>query len=316
MLLTIVLMVAGFLLLYFGAEWLIRGGVSIALRLGLTPLVVGLTIVAFGTSSPELVVSINASLSGSGDLAVGNVVGSNICNVALILGLTAVIRPVIVDSQLLRFDVPVVLVSSIVLFWFLSDGSLGRLEGLILFASLLVYIAISLQIARRSQQAVREEFAEALPSTVGGLFKDIFLILIGLGMLVFGANLFVDGAVAIARFFGVSEATIGLTIVALGTSLPELATSAVAALKGEGDIAIGNVIGSNIFNIMSILGITAIISPLFSAGIGLVDLGLMVILVIVLIPLLWSGFRLNRWEGGFLLFTYMGYVYYILDVAA
>ena len=316
MLLTIVLMVAGFLLLYFGAEWLIRGGVSIALRLGLTSLVVGLTIVAFGTSSPELVVSINASLSGSGDLAVGNVVGSNICNVALILGLTAVIRPVIVDSQLLRFDVPVVLVSSIVLFWFLSDGSLGRLEGLILFASLLVYIAISLQIARRSQQAVREEFAEALPSTVGGLFKDIFLILIGLGMLVFGANLFVDGAVAIARFFGVSEATIGLTIVALGTSLPELATSAVAALKGEGDIAIGNVIGSNIFNIMSILGITAIISPLFSAGIGLVDLGLMVILVIVLIPLLWSGFRLNRWEGGFLLFTYMGYVYYILDVAA
>src|SRR5690606_21315603 len=180
--LTIVLMVAGFLLLYFGAEWLIRGGVSIALRLGLTPLVVGLTIVAFGTSSPELVVSINASLSGSGDLAVGNVVGSNICNVALILGLTAVIRPVIVDSQLLRFDVPVVLVSSIVLFWFLSDGSLGRLEGLILFASLLVYIAISLQIARRSQQAVREEFAEALPSTVGGLFKDIFLILIGLGI--------------------------------------------------------------------------------------------------------------------------------------
>lgn len=316
MLLTSLLMVVGFVLLYFGAEWLIRGGVKIALRFGLTPLVVGLTIVAFGTSSPELVVSINASLSNSGDLAVGNIVGSNICNIALILGLAAVIRPVIVDIQLLRFDVPVVLVASVVLFLFLMDGALGRIEGLILFSSLLIYIALSLHIARRSQQHMQEEFAEGIPSTAGGLFKDIFLILIGLGMLVLGANLFVDGAVSIARFFGVSEATIGLTIVALGTSLPELATSAVAAIKGEGDIAIGNVVGSNIFNIMSILGITAIISPLYSAGIGWVDLGLMVGLVVVLLPLLWTGFRLNRLEGGILLATYIGYIYYLLNIAA
>lgn len=316
MLLTSLLMVVGFVLLYFGAEWLIRGGVKIALRFGLTPLVVGLTIVAFGTSSPELVVSINASLSNSGDLAVGNIVGSNICNIALILGLAAVIRPVIVDIQLLRFDVPVVLVASVVLFLFLMDGALGRIEGLILFSSLLIYIALSLHIARRSQQHMQEEFAEGIPSTAGGLFRDIFLILIGLGMLVLGANLFVDGAVSIARFFGVSEATIGLTIVALGTSLPELATSAVAAIKGEGDIAIGNVVGSNIFNIMSILGITAIISPLYSAGIGWVDLGLMVGLVVVLLPLLWTGFRLNRLEGGILLATYIGYIYYLLNIAA
>ncbi len=311
MLTSSLLMIAGFALLYVGAEALIRGGAALALRLGLTPLVVGLTVVAFGTSSPELVVSIKAGLSGNGSLAVGNVVGSNICNVALILGLSAIIRPMKVDAQLIRLDVPIVIGCSLLLSLLLMDQDLSRLEGLILATGIVLYVAFSLRMARRANQKIQQEFAEGIPRPGGNILRDLLLVAVGLGLLVVGADLFVDNAVQVARALGVSDAVIGLTIVAIGTSLPELATSIVAAFKKEGDIAIGNVVGSNIFNILSILGLTALLHPLHSDGIGMVDLLVMIGLVVVLLPLMRTGLRINRMEGAFLLAIYAGYMYYL-----
>ena len=308
------LLVGGLVVLTAGAEGLVRGGAALALRLGITPLAVGLTVVAFGTSSPELVVSVSTALSGRGDLAVGNVVGSNIFNVAFILGVAALVRPAAVRSQTVRVDVPIVIASSALMWAFLADGRVGALDGAVLLAGAGAYTAFTLWQARRDAPAVQAEAAEALPAG-GPLWRDAAFVAGGLAFLVAGAQMLVTGAVSIAEAAGLSEAVIGLTILAVGTSLPELATSVVAAVRGQSDIAIGNVVGSNIFNVLGILGVSSLVRPLAPGGVGAVDLGVMLVLAVALLPLLWTGLRLDRLEGGALLLAYLGYTGYLLAAA-
>lgn len=310
--LALLWIVLGAALLFAGAEGLVRGASSLARRFGLSPLVIGLTVLAFGTSMPELVVSVSAALEGVSAIAVGNVVGSNIGNIALILGITALIRPPRVQAQVVRVDVPVMIAVSLLVLALLADGVLGRLEGAALVLGLLGYVAFQLLAARKEPGAVQEEFDEGVPPVTGSPVMDVLLVLAGLGLLVLGARWLVSGAVTLAESFGVPEAVIGLTVVAIGTSLPELATSVVAALRGEGDLAVGNVVGSNIFNLLGILGIAAVVHPLSSAGIGLVDLGVMLGLSILLLPLMRSGLSVNRWEGGVLLATYGAYMVHLV----
>jgi cation:H+ antiporter len=305
------LLAVGLVLLYVGAEGLVRGSAALALRLGLTPLVVGLTVVAFGTSSPELVVSLDAAFAGRGTIAVGNVVGSNICNVTLILGLSALIRPMKVQAQLIRLDVPIVVGCSLLLVALLFDGGLGRVEGALLGLGLAGYVAFSLYQARKEKPEVRETISGVAPAPRGAAWVEGLFVVAGLGALVAGADLFVGGAVVVAERLGVNQAVVGLTVVALGTSLPELATSVVAAIRDEGDLAIGNVIGSNIFNILGVLGVTALAHPVQREGIDLLDLGVMTAAALLLLPLMRSGFRLNRWEGALLLAFYGGYIFYL-----
>ena len=312
MLLNLLALLVGFVLLYFGAERLVHGAASLALRFGLTPLVVGLTVVAFGTSAPELVVSVGSALEGRGGLAIGNVVGSNIVNTALILGLSVLARPALVKTQLLRLDVPLLVGVSVLLVGLLLDGTLSRIEGAFLTVGLIGYIAFNIRQSRREQAAIQADIAEALPTPTGSWWREAGWALVGLALLVGGARLLVAGAVAIAEAAGVSEAVIGLTIVAIGTSLPELATSVVAALRGEGDIAVGNVVGSNVFNLLGILGIAATVSPLERGGIGLFDLGTMLFLTFLLFPLMRSGFQLARWEGALLVSCYAAYLVVLL----
>jgi cation:H+ antiporter len=312
----LLLILAGLGVLTVGAEGLVRGGAALALRLGITPLAVGLTVVAFGTSSPELVVSLSTALEGRGDLAVGNVVGSNIFNVALILGVAALVRPAAANAQVVRVDVPIVIASSALLVALLADGRLGPLEGTVLLAGASAYTAYTLWAARREAPEVQAEADAALPTADGPLWRDVLFVAGGLVLLVAGARMLVTGAVSIAEAAGMSEAVIGLTILAAGTSLPELATSLVAALRGQSDIAIGNVVGSNIFNVLGILGVTALVRPLAPGGIGPVDLGVMLVLAVALLPLLRTGFRLDRLEGALLLLAYVGYTTYLLVAVA
>lgn len=299
----------GLVLLYFGAEWLVRGSSSMALRLGLSPLVIGLTVVAYGTSMPELVVSIKAVMAGQSDIAVGNVVGSNIFNVALILGVAALIFPIKIQFQLIRFDVPLMIGITLLALFFLRDGRLDRWEAAILFVGILCYTAGSLIYAKKSApKEVTEEYAESLPKPNGHLWADIGFVVAGLVVMVIGSKFLVDGSISLARLFGVSEAVIGLTIVAAGTSTPELAATIVAAFKKEPDIAVGNIVGSNIYNLLCILGITGLVHPLNLGGITLVDQLVMLGVAVLLIPFMWSGFVLRRWEGIVLLGIYVGYL--------
>ena len=312
----LLLILAGLGILTAGAEGLVRGGAALALRLGITPLAVGLTVVAFGTSSPELVVSLSTALEGRGDLAVGNVVGSNIFNVAFILGVAALVRPAVAHAQVIRIDVPIVIGSSALLWGLLSDGRLGPLEGALLLAGAGAYTAYTLWAARREAPEVQAEADAALPAASGPLWRDVLFVAGGLALLVAGARMLVSGAVSIAEAAGLSEAVIGLTILAAGTSLPELATSVVAALRGQSDIAIGNVVGSNIFNVLGILGVTSLLSPLAPGGVGPVDLAVMLVLALALLPLLRTGFRVDRLEGGLLVLAYLGYTAYLLVAVA
>lgn len=304
-------LIVGLALLVSGAELLVRGSSSLALRLGVQPLIIGLTIVALGTSSPELLVSVKAALQNSPGLSLGNVIGSNICNIALILGISAVIRPIEVHRQLLRLDIPVMIISSILLCLFLLDGHLVRWEGAFFFAALLTYIGYTIYKTRqlRPGVALSEIGSDDIQIESRPLSLLAVFITGGLILLLIGANLFVDGAIELAVMMGVSKAVIGLTIVALGTSLPELATSIVASIKKEGDISVGNVIGSNIFNILCILGITALIHPLWSDAITTVDLITMLSVACLTLPLLRTGFRLSRLEGVLLILIYVGYTY-------
>ncbi len=309
MLSTALLLGLGLTLLYFGAEYLVRGSSSLALRLGLSPLVVGLTVVAFGTSSPELVVSLKAAYAGQGDISVGNVVGSNICNIGLILGLCALIVPIKVASQIIRLDTPIMLGVTGLGVAMLYDGRVSRPEGVLLFLLLLAYITFSVwQAKRQPADALGEEFTGAIGISKRGVAVDLVLIAGGLLLLIFGARFLVDAAVTIARTLGWSESLIGLTIVALGTSLPELATSLVAALKKEADIAVGNIIGSNIFNLLGILGVTAMVTPLSTGGIGWADLGVMAAFAVLLWPFCTTGHRLSRPEGAVFLLGYVAYL--------
>ena len=313
MITTLLILVVGLVLLYFGAEGLVRGSSSLALRLGVGPLLVGLTVVAFGTSTPELVVSLKAAYLDQGDISVGNVVGSNICNIGLILGFSALIIPIKVASQIVRVDTPIMIGVTALALFLLHDGSLSRMEGVILFALLVGYVLFSIRLAKnQATDPLAEEFTEEIKVSKWGVWQDVAFIAAGLVMLVFGARFLVDAAIDIAKSAGLSEAVIGLTIVAVGTSLPEFATSLVAALKKEADIAVGNVVGSNIFNILGILGISAAVTPLSSTGITGIDLGVMAAFAVVLWIFSRTGYRITRGEGFFLLVTYIAYVVWLV----
>ncbi|MCC7411679.1 MAG: calcium/sodium antiporter [Gammaproteobacteria bacterium] len=309
---ALLLVLAGAGLLFAGGEALVRGGSGIGLRYGLSPLVVGLTIVAFGTSSPELAVSIKAALGGLDDVAIGNVVGSNIFNIAGILGFCCLLQPLRVESQIVRLDMPVALAATVLVVLLLGDGALSRGDGGVLGALLAAYVGMQLLLSRRRRDALAVEFEHELRAPGRTLAADIGLVVAGLALLVGGASLFVDGAVAIARLVGVSEAVIALTVVAIGTSLPELATSLIAAFRKEADIAIGNVIGSNIFNLLGILGVSSVITPLSRGNITTVDLWVMLAVTAALWPVLYTGLRLSRIEGTVLFCAWLGYTAWLL----
>ncbi len=300
----------GLVLTFGGAEAFVRAAASIAARLGVSPLVIGLTIVAWGTSAPELVVSLFASIDGQGGIAVGNVVGSNIFNIAAIVGLAAVVCPIRIHAQLIRMDIPLMIGVSLLLIALLLDGGVSRLDAAICFIGMVMYTAFSFRSAGEPAPAVvAEEFAQGIPPAHRHLAIDIALFIAGLVMLGFGSRCLVTGAVSIARAMQVSETVIGLTIVAAGTSLPELATSLVAAIRKQADIAIGNIVGSNIFNILGILGIAGLVHPMEAPDISPLDLGAMMLFALLLFPLARSGFAIKRWEGALLLAGYLAYLW-------
>lgn len=294
-------LIAGLLLLYLGGEGTVRGSASLGLRLGMTPLLTGLTIVALGTSAPELMVSLNAALQGQGDLAVGNVVGSNICNIGLILGLSTLFNPVRVEARLVRKDVPLMLLSSGVIVVMLLDSTVSRVEGGVLVTGLALFLAHTIRDSKRPRAAIRREFREALKGDHFSLPASLGLVALGIALLVVGGRLFVHGAVAASAAFGIAPAVIGLSVAAIGTSLPELATSVVAAVRGYGDMAAGNVVGSNIFNSLTVLGSAALVTPLESGGVTVVDLGVMLAFSALSLRLLSTRRTMERWEGGALL---------------
>ncbi|NLL13552.1 MAG: calcium/sodium antiporter [Fibrobacter sp.] len=312
MFMMIFLLIIGGVLLYFGAELLVKGSANLALRCGVSALVTGLTVVAFGTSAPELVVSVKATLDGLGDIAVGNVVGSNIFNIAIILGLSALVRPLKVHLNVLRVDTPVMIAASVFLMVVLHDLHISRVEAASLFIGIIAYVVFTVATARRAGETkVDFPVEQLIPEKKVSAAVDIIFVIGGLGLLILGSRFFVDGAVDLARAIGVSEAVIGLTIVAAGTSLPELATSIIASIKKEDDIAIGNIIGSNIFNILAILGVSGAITPLEAKGVGQISLYFMLGTAALLIPFMRTGYVLNRIEGVLLLLVYGGYMYYL-----
>lgn len=315
MLTDLLLIIASLIMLYFGASWLVNGAASLAVRLGITPLVIGLTVVAFGTSTPELIVSIQAALEGNGSISIGNVVGSNIFNIGAILGLAALFYPIKVKAQVLRFDIPIMLFTAVLFLLLFLDHQISRLEGGVFVVGIIAYTVFNLRKSRQEgQQEILEEFQEVAPQTSRHWAVDVLLIGFGLLVLIFGSDLLVDGAVSLAKHFGISEAVIGLTIVAAGTSMPELATSVVAALKKQSDIAVGNVVGSNIYNILAILGVSSIITPIQAPDIAFTDGLVMVGISVLLIPLMRTGYAIKRWEGGILLLIYAVYLYSLLPI--
>lgn len=301
-------MALGLAFLVVGAHGLIRGGSGIALRFGLSPLVVGLTVVAFGTSSPELVVSVRASLLGDGSISVGNVVGSNICNLALILGLCALVHPLRSDDAIIRRELPILVGATAAGAAILIDGTVSRGEGLALFAALVVYTALTVRSAKSPSPQIVEEFDSALPKPPPALWASALLSLGGLGLLAWGSELFVKGASQIAASFGVSEVVIGLTIVSVGTSLPEIATSLVAVLRKEIDFAVGNVVGSNLFNLLGVMGISAAIKPMSAPDLQYLDVLVMLAVAIAVYPFARTQLRICRREGAVLLLGYVSYV--------
>lgn len=304
-----IFILGGIVGLFVGAESLVRGSSSLALRLGVSPLMVGLTVVAFATSSPELVVSVKAAIENNPGIVIGNVVGSNICNIALILGVAAMISPMKVKSQIVKREIPIMILVSVVLLLILIDGSISRVEGIVLVCGIITYIIVGYRYARKvKDDVIDKEFEESVPKPVRSVWLSLLLIVAGLGLLVGGAHVFVIGAVEVAERLGVSQAVIGLSMVALGTSLPELITSIVASFRNENDIAIGNAVGSNVFNILSVLGFSAVVNPIDASEVRIIDLAIMMLFTILILPLSKSKFTLRRWEGVLL---FAGYVFYI-----
>lgn len=297
----------GLLFLTLGAEGLVRGTSSLARRIGVSPLVIGLTVLAYGTSAPEAVVSVQAARGGNPDIALGNVVGSNISNIGLILGTAAILCPIGVKTEILRFDVPLMVGVSVLLLGLLSDQVIGRWNGGVLVVGAVVYTLFCIWRSWDSQSTTEEGFTPMRGPTSSWQW-DLLFAGGGLGLLVFGAQFLVTGAVVVAENAGVTTAVVGLTVVAVGTSLPELATSLVAAWRGYSDLALGNVVGSNIFNILGILGLTASIQPVDGSGLSWIDGGVMVGFALITIPLLWTGYTFSRWEGGLLVLAYVVYV--------
>lgn len=336
----------GLILLVAGGELLVRGAAGLAARIGMSPLVVGLTVVAFATSAPELAVTLGAALGGEPGLAVGNVVGSNIANVLMILGVSAVILPLLVKVQLVRVDIPFMATFSILFLLLAIDGGFSRVDGMVLFVLLILYISVAIILSKREGQAddlrgpgasiaaasagrvsrtvgndaeTMTEAVQEVEAKGGSLGRDLVSLLIGVGLLVVGANILVKGATGIATAFGVSELIVGLTVVAIGTSLPELATSIVAVRRGQRDLAVGNVVGSNIFNIGAVAGLAAIVSPtglpVPESALAL-DIPLMIATALVLLPLAFTGSVIRRWEGALLLALYVAYLLYTVLAAA
>ena len=315
---TVVLFVAGLGLLVLGAEWLVRGASRLAAALGISPLVIGLTVVAFGTSAPEVAVSVKSAWAGQPDLALGNVVGSNIFNVLLILGASAVVTPLLVSSQLIRLDVPVMIGLSVLTLLLAGDGSIGRLDGAILFAGAVAYTAFQIRQSRKESAAIRDEYAQEYGPRRTSTAANLSFIGAGLALLVLGSRWLVNGAVAFAQALGVSELVIGLTVVAAGTSLPEVATSILAAFRGERDIAVGNVVGSNIFNLLAVLGLAGLVAPSglpAPAALLRFDLPVMVAVAIACLPIFASGATIARWEGALFLFYFAAYTAYVVLAA-
>ncbi|MBS1214160.1 MAG: Na+/Ca+ antiporter, CaCA family, partial [Proteobacteria bacterium] len=322
--LTAIILVAGMALLVAGAEALVRGASRLAGSVGISPLVVGLTVVAFGTSAPELAVSISAAFSGEADIAIGNVVGSNIFNILFILGLSAMVAPLVVAQQLIRLDVPIMIGISILLPILGLDGKIDRLDGLLLFSMITAYTVFLIRQSRKESREVQAEYEHEYgvgedARTPGALKIDLAYIAGGVIMLVLGSRWLVAGAVDIAEYLGVSELVIGLTIVAAGTSLPEVATSVVASLRGERDIAVGNVVGSNIFNILAVIGLTGTVAP---DGIAVsvealrFDMPIMIMVALACIPIFFTGMVIHRWEGLMFVAYYLAYLAHLVLAAS
>jgi cation:H+ antiporter len=315
----LLLFAAGLVLLLLGAELLVRGASRLALALGLTPIVVGLTVVSIGTSTPELAISIGGAVSGTPDLALGNVVGSNIANVLLILGLVALATPLVVHRQLVRLDVPLMIAASAVVFAMAWDGRIASWEGALLMIAAIAYIVFLIRMARRHPEQVPEDPALAAPSATpagsGGVWRQLALVATGLAMLVGGARLLVDAATQMATALGLSDLVIGLTVVAIGTSLPEIATSILSAVRGQRDLAVGNIVGSNIFNLLLVLGATATVAeggvPVGDGALRF-DLPVMTVVAVACLPIFFNGHRIARWEGALFLGYYIAYTAWLL----
>ncbi|MCK6407887.1 calcium/sodium antiporter [Thauera sp.] len=307
----------GLVALVAGAELLVRGASRLAVSFGVSPLVVGLTVVAFGTSAPEMAVSVGSALGGAPDLAIGNVVGSNIANVLLILGISALITPLLVDEQIIRQEIPIMIGASALLVVMALDGNIGLVESIVLFALVIAYTLFLVVQSRRASKAVQDEFETGIPTSTWDRHwaVQLALIAVGLVLLVVGADWLVDAAVAFARAFGVSDLVIGLTVVAVGTSMPEIATSIIAAIRGQRDIAVGNVVGSNVFNILAVLGAAGIAS-----GVGLpvsdaarnFDLWVMLAVAFACLPIMITGREIARWEGVVFLAYYVAYTAWLV----
>ncbi|MCH2338749.1 calcium/sodium antiporter [Pseudomonas sp. NPDC047963] len=321
---TFVYLIAGLVLLVAGAEVLVRGAAKLAAQFGIPPLIIGLTVVAFGTSAPETAVSVQAALNGSGDIAIGNVLGSNIANVLLILGVTSLVAPLIVSRQLIRLDVPIMIGASLVTYALAWDGSLSRLDGALLFSAVIAYTAFLIISSRRAnaEATADDEFAKEFgvdetPKPYASLINT-GLVAAGLVLLVTGSNFLVEGAVSLARALGLSELVIGLTVIAIGTSLPELATSILAAIRGERDIAVGNIVGSNIFNLLCVLGLASLVSP---DAIGVAanalafDFPVMIAVALACLPIFFTGYAINRWEGLLFVAYYVAYTVYLVLIS-
>ena len=307
MILNILFIVIGIVLVLWGADRLTDGAVAVAEKMKMPQIVIGLTIVAMGTSMPEFCVSLISALKGTSDLAVGNIVGSNIFNTLLIVGVSALVAPMSIMKTTVRKDIPFALVASALLLIMCLDGDISRFDAAILFVMFLIFMYITLRGAKAQGTDVEEKEKKPMAT-----WLSVVWILVGLACLIGGSNLFVDGATAVATKLGVSEAVIGLTIVAGGTSLPELATSVVSARKGNSGIAIGNVLGSNVFNILAILGLTGVISPMTLKGITMTDLSMMVISIILIWLFSFTKYKIERWEGAILTAVFVGYIYSLL----
>ncbi|MCH5261810.1 MAG: calcium/sodium antiporter [Lachnospiraceae bacterium] len=306
----LVLLAIGFVLLVKGADWFVDGASKVAEKFGIPQLVIGLTIVAIGTSLPEAAVSVSAALKGSAEITIGNVVGSNIMNVLLILGVTSIITPIAVQRSTVRYELPfVILVSALLMGIGYTDNEVGRFDGVILWALMFLYMVYLLQIAKKGENTPEETSDEDKPMPI---WKMILLIIVGAVMIVLGSDVAVDAATALARIFGMSERLIGLTIVAFGTSLPELVTSATAAIKGKADIAVGNIVGSNIFNILFVVGTSALITPVTYAANFFVDSIVCIATVVLLWVLVVKNKRLGRLGGVCMLACYAAYFAYLI----
>jgi cation:H+ antiporter len=314
----IILFVVGLVALIAGAELLVRGASKLALSFGVSPLVVGLTIVALGTSSPEIAVSVGAVVNGTTDIAVGNVIGSNICNVLFILGLSALVAPLAVHSQVIRQEVPIMIGASILLLAVVLDGRLGRTDAAMMLLLVIVYTVYLIRQSRAESAEVRDEYAKSAPRSGGWdghWAMQAAMVAVGLGLLVLGSNWLVDAAVAFARALGVSDLIIGLTIIAAGTSMPEVATSVTAAIRGERDIAVGNVVGSNIFNILGCLGISGLVSSnglYISPAVMNFDLWVMIAVALACLPMFVAGRQIGRVKGLIFLAYYAVYITYLI----